>query len=439
MILDTPQGRRVVRTSSGEWGTSAVPPPGSTGLLGSGWASWSAVPVRTADVLGLPVVAQCMSMICNSVGNLPMMVLRQEPNDQISRARRSWQWKLLHDHPAQGKTPFLFFSGITRDMLTAGNAYAFKEMDPQSGRVLNLRLLDPRHVRARIDFDTGDLNYFYTDARGKQFGPWDKTQLIHFVGEVNGSADEFGVGIIERHRQSLGSALAQEEYRAVFFRNGGNPGLVVKWPYTLSQQDLNDWEENWTAKHGGVHNAHRPTIVPGGAEVTKIGLTLEDMAFIEIQKFTVSEVARMFSVPPALLGQSDVTRPIMEDEHVLFTLNGLMPWIRRIEQTLKADEDMFGYGPLFPEFLADALLRPSTVARYQAYLQGRQAGWLSINDIRRMENMPPIAGGDQYQLTPVGGAPNLQNAPTGTTGSDASDSMEGRHILRLLEAVNPTS
>src|SRR3954452_11642301 len=101
----------------------------------------------------------------------------------------------------------------------------------------------------------------------------------------------------------------------------------------------------------------------------------------------------------------------------------IAPWLVRFEEALHADDDIFPDKDLFPEFLADGVLRADTAARYGAYLQGRQAGWLSVNDIRAKENMPPIEDGDQYQTTPVGGAPNLQpdNAPDNAPADDVTD------------------
>lgn len=434
MILATPQGQRLVRSTI-EFGSSAVPPPGSGGSY-AGYSSWADVKVGTEDATGLPVVAQAINLISDAIGMMPLMVYRQEANEQVSRAKRSWQWGLLHDHPtASAKlTPFWFYSGLVRSLITAGNAYVLKNYHATQGTVTDMRLLTARRVRANMNQYTGAITYTYIDQFGRKWGPWDESRVIHFIGQTQEGAEETGISVIARHRQSLGGHIGQDKYRTVFFRNGAPPGIVYKWPYKLSQAEITEWTNEWMQKHGGVENAHRPTIIPKEADITKVGLSLEDMAFVEMSRFTVSEASRMFSVPPTLLGQSDVTRPILEDQQILFTIHGLMPWVSRIEQVFKADRDIFGNGALYPEFLADAMLRPATVARYQAYLQGRQAGWLSVNDIRRLENMPPIDGGDEYQTTPVGGAPNLQ--PNAGKIPDNLADLDSRHgVLPLLAAA----
>lgn len=439
MILDSPYGEHILslRSASGEFGSSAVPPPGSGGTWGGQWSSWAAMPVRTEDAAGLPVVNMAINLISDAIGNLPMMVFRRQSEEQIKRATNAWQYSLLHNQPQIKKTPFWFYSGVTRSLLTVGNAFALKMIDPASGRVTDLKLLAQNRLNRDVDRQTGAITYTYRDERGTLYGPWPESRIIHFIGQTSEGTEEWGIGIIARHRQSLGAAIAQEAYRAYFFQNGANPGLVVEWGGMLDTDQVDEWERNWMDRHGGVKNAHRPTILPAGSKMTKVGLTLEDMAFIEMSKFAVSDVSRMFSVPPTLLGQSDVTRPILEDQQVLLAMHGLLPWMVRIEQTLENDPDLFGLNVLYPEFLADALMRPATVERYNGYLAGRQAGWLSINDIRRMENMPPIQGGDQYQLTPVGGAPNLQAGPNGQGGAgkqvkdtvDDDDAGNGQRTL----------
>ncbi len=436
MILATTRGAREVRGFSGEFGSSAVPPPGSGGSWGS-ISSWAGISVTPKDAYGMPVVAQAISMIANGIGALPMMVYRREQNDQVSKATRAWQYKLLHDDPSQQGSPFWFYGGIVRSLLTCGNAYLLKFVDKASGRVTTLQLLQPSRIMLRVDRFTGAKQYFYTDENGKRFGPWSEQQILHIVGETTEGAEEYGIGVIQRHMQTLGAGIAQDEYKASYFRNGANPGLVIEKDGLASEQQADEWLNRYKQRHQGVSNAFLPTLVPTGTKVTKISQSLEDMAFVELQKFTVADVARMFSIPPALLGQSDVTRPVLEDNQVLFNLHALMPWMTRVEQAMKADDDLFGAGALYPEFLADALMRPSTVARYQAYLQGRQAGWLSVNDIRRFENMPPIDGGDLYQAVPVGGTSDLMpgaasngNAQSGTSDSDAADQNRAIAALR---------
>jgi phage portal protein BeeE len=144
---------------------------------------------------------------------------------------------------------------------------------------------------------------------------------------------------------------------------------------------------------------------------------------IEKQRWDVDQAARSLGMPPWVLGgvdQNPRSTPEQRNTELLSFTFG--PWMKRFEEALHADDDMFPDKGLFPFFESNELVRAELALRYAAYLQGRQAGWLSVNDIRKEENLPPIEGGDEYQTTPVGGAPNLQpgsgNAGSGEAPAD---------------------
>ena len=142
---------------------------------------------------------------------------------------------------------------------------------------------------------------------------------------------------------------------------------------------------------------------------------------IASRRYGVEEVARIFRIPPAMLGvESRASNISAEEESLRFVRYGLMPRLRRIEMALRSDDDLFPVrSGLEPEWLVDGLLRADTQVRYAAYVQARQAGWLSANEIRALENYPPVEGGDQVQQTPVGGAPNTTAPATDTQGGAA--------------------
>jgi HK97 family phage portal protein len=216
-----------------------------------------------------------------------------------------------------------------------------------------------------------------------------------------------GMSPIQVHRNALGNAVAISDFVSRYFANDASPGLALKIPGTITSQQAKNILEIWQASHGGVMNSHRPAVLASGAELDKVPINLEDALVIEAQQYNVREVARIFNVPPSLLGaEGAATAASASEEADRFVRFSLGPRIRRIELALRADPDLFGGTDLFPEFLADSLLRPDTATRYAAYLSARQGGWISTNEIRELENRPPVEGGDQVQITPVGGAPN---------------------------------
>jgi hypothetical protein len=157
---------------------------------------------------------------------------------------------------------------------------------------------------------------------------------------------------------------------------------------------------------GGLRLDSRAGILAGGADLEQVRVNLSDTTAIEAQRFGVFEVARMFNVPPTLLGAFDSTFRATADEAAAFLKFCLGPRLRRIESALRADPDLFGGTDLYPEFKVDALLRSDTAERYTAYKVAREAGWLSANEVRELENYPAVPDGDNVQQTPVGGAPN---------------------------------
>jgi len=197
-----------------------------------------------------------------------------------------------------------------------------------------------------------------------------------------------------------------QEYVGRYFQNDAAPGMVIKVPGSLSNQQARNILEVWSQNHAGLRNAHRPSVLAGGADLEQVRVNLADTTAVDAQKFAVREVARMFNIPASLLGADEGTSRAPEDEAAAFLKFCLGPRLRRIESALRADQDLFGGTELYPEFKVDSLLRADTAERYTAYVAARQAGWLSANEIRQLENYPAVDGGDNVQQTPVGGAPN---------------------------------
>jgi HK97 family phage portal protein len=192
--------------------------------------------------------------------------------------------------------------------------------------------------------------------------------------------------------------------------------MVIKVPGNLTQQQAQEILRVWNSSHGGgVMNSHKPAVLAGGADLDRIPVNLEDAAFIAQARLSVEDVARIWRLPPHMLGVGDPTGSTAEQESLRFLAFSLMPRLRRIEMAIAHGlPELFGGGtPLRPEFDTSDLLRADTPTKTSMVLSGRQAGWLSINDARHMFSLPPIDGGDTVQVTPVGGAPNLQTEDAG--------------------------
>ena len=396
MILRTRYGNAEVRS---EFGSSAIPLPAQNTL------AYSGRPVTPDEAIGLPAVGAAIRSVSEIIGSLPMIVYQRD-REQRDRAVSSPQYQLLHDAPNADQSPFDFFSDITASIETTGNAIVQKIKDTR-GRVVELIVIDPDYVQIRRDAD-GQKVIDVNLGNGERVKGLTAADVIHIRGfTLKGGL--VGLSPIQSHRNALGNAMALQEYQGRFWRNDATPGLVIKVPGQLGKQQAAQVLQVWSDTHGGLSNSHRPAILAGGADLDRIPAM--DAEWVETQRLNVLDVARIFRVPPWLLAVENSTLPggNPEADSLRFLLYSLGPRLRRIELALRADSDLFGIGsPLFPEFLVDSLLRTDTKERYESYKAARQAGWLSPNEIRLLENYPPSdqPGANDIQLTPVGGAPN---------------------------------
>jgi HK97 family phage portal protein len=371
-------------------------------LPGSNYATWTGMYLRDDQAAGLPAVGAAVRLISESVASLPCLVYEGSGPDR-RKANTTPQWELLHERPSIDSTPFDLFSDIAACVETRGNAFLQKVRDAR-GRVVELIVIDPDAVRVYRSAETREKT-FDIQAGEDRYTGLTSTDILHVRGMTLRGGIR-GISPIELHRNSIAMSYAVQEYVGRYFQNDASPGLVIKVPGTLSNQQARQILEVFAANHSGLGNAHKPGILAGGADLEQVRVNLSDTTAIEAQRFGVFEVARMFNVPPTLLGAFDSTFRATADEAAAFLKFCLGPRLRRIESALRADPDLFGGTDLYPEFKVDALLRSDTAERYTAYKVAREAGWLSANEVRELENYPAVPDGDNVQQTPVGGAPN---------------------------------
>ena len=353
------------------------------------------------QAVGIPAYFGVIRRCAHAVGMTTIKVYKgSSPTRSV--ATDSPQWELLHRRPNnEAKTPFAFNADIAGALLTRGNAYARKiKLPSDNNRVGELVPLDARRVKperrnGRIFYDdqTESVPLMRTDA-----------DIIHFrTFALNGSLE--GISPITAARTTVATALKRRRFENVFYDNDARPGIVLKFPHNLDAEKAEEWREVWEAAHRGVNNSHLTGVIGGGAEIEQFPISLADAQFVEASNMTADDVAAIYHVPTSFI--RDTPTPTSDVDNMLFVTYALGPIYSVIEQTLSADRDLFPRGSdMFCEFLADALLRPDTKTRYEAYRLARQAGWLTPNEIRALENYPPVKGGDEIQITPVGGAPN---------------------------------
>jgi HK97 family phage portal protein len=357
------------------------------------------ISVTPEKAMTLGAVSACVRLIAESIASLPLHVYRQSGDRKRDRIVGTPEYRLLHDEPNPIMTSFVWRETLAAHVLLWGNAYALI-LRNGGGEPVALLPVHPRGVVVRKQA-SGELVYgFQIDSRSYVVNQWD---MLHIPGL---SFDGFtGMSPIRYAAESIGLALAAEQYGAAFFGNGSVPAGVISVQGRMSPKQVEDLRNSWTNNYGGLGNANKTAVLFDGGKFERISMPPEEAQFIETRKYQVSDIARWYRVPPYMIGDLErATFSNIEHQGLDFVTHTLRPWLVRFEQEFnrKLFPTSASGAPsdIYVEFNVDGLLRGDIKARGDYYVRGRQWGWLSANDIRAKENMDAIEGGDVY-LTPL--------------------------------------
>jgi HK97 family phage portal protein len=421
-------GGEATRTGGGAQEERSLLESALWGLL-DGARSASGVAVSEESSLRNTAVLACVRILSQSTAMLPLPVFRRLRPRGKERAPEHPLYPVLNERANPEMTAFELRRWLMQHVLLYGNGYAEIEWS-ESGQVRALWPLLSSQMR--IERRQGALVYLYTLPTGKviELPAW---RVLHLRGLTGNGVEGWSV-VRSMMNEAVGLGLATQEYGGRFFGNGARPGIVVKHPGTLSAKALQNLSNSWSGAHEGLSNAHRVRILEEGMDVVPLGVPPDEAQFLETRKFQVTEIARAFGVPPHLIGDMErATFSNIEHQYMEFLQFSLGPWLTQIEQTvhtqlMRAAERR----EYFVEHVRSAMLQADTATRYQAYAVGRQWGWFSVNDIRELENMNPVAEGDGY-LQPLNMAP-LGEEPAAVDGVDTVDGVDegGRSWLRPI-------
>ena len=369
-------------------------------------------------------VYACVRILAESIAGLPLHVYAYRGEGR-ERVPGHPLFTILHDAPNPEMTSFVFRETLMVHLLLWGNAYA-QILRDRAGRVAGLYPLLPNRMSVNRDED-GRLYYTYqrvTDENpnfkrgGEVVLPAE--DVLHIPGL--GFDGLIGYSPIAMARNAVGMTLACEEYGASFFANGARPGGVLQHPGVL--KDPAKLRESWQAVYGGAANTGKVAVLEEGMTYQQIGIPPEEAQFLETRKFQVDEIARLYRIPPHMVGDLDKSSfSNIEQQSLEFVKYTLNPWVVRWEQALQKSlllpEERKRY---FIRFNVDGLLRGDYQSRMQGYAVGRQNGGLSANDIREMEDMNPIPaseGGDTYLIN--GNMTKLRDAGAFAQGKGGQD------------------
>ena len=370
--------------------------------------------VDEKSAMQIATVYACVRLLAETVAGLPLHLYRSKDSGSAKeRATDHPLYKLLYRQPNPEMTSFSFREVMMTHLLLWGNCYAQIVRDGKNG-VLGLYPLLPENMEIDRD-EKGQIFYIYHAYTDEKPGENNKDiyfrrdEIFHVPGlGFNGLV---GFSPIAMMKNALGTTLAVEKYGSSFFKNGAQPSGVLEHPGVL--KDPSKIRENWSAVYGGANNAHKVAVLEEGMQYKAISLPPEDSQFLSTRQFGVNEICRIFRVPPHMVQDLEhATFSNIEHQSIDFVVHTLTPWLVRFEQAIVKDllmeEEQDEY---FPKFNVDGLLRGDYQSRMQGYATGISNGFLSPNDIHRLENwdlIPAEKGGDDYYLN--GGYVKLEDA-----------------------------
>lgn len=396
----------------------------------------SGKPVNERTAMQTTAVYACVRILAEAVASLPLHVYEYQDDGGKKLVHDHPLYYLLHDEPNPEMTSFVFRETLMSHLLIWGNAYAQIIRDG-AGRVLGLYPLLPDKMDVQRD-DKGNIYYVYSrnsdeNPMFKEYGniKLKAEDVLHIPGL--GFDGLIGYSPIAMAKNAVGMTLACEEYGASFFANGANPGGVLEHPGVL--KDPSKVRESWNSVYRGVSNAHKIAVLEEGMKYQQIGIPPEEAQFFETRKFQINEIARLYRIPPHMVGDLDKSSfSNIEQQSLEFVKYTLDPWVIRWEQSLQRSLLLPGEkGKYFIKLNVDGLLRGDYQSRMNGYAVGRQNGWFSANDIREMENMNPIPdeeGGNLYlingAMTKLADAGAFAKTDTGQQNAPAQENSGKR-------------
>jgi HK97 family phage portal protein len=349
--------------------------------------------VNETTAMRTSAVYACVRILAEAIAGLPVHVYeRVSTGGKMTRTDHALH-ALLHDAPNEEMTSFVFRETLMSHLLLWGNAYAQIIRDGH-GTPLALMPLLPSKMAVERERD-GTLSYSYSGDEGQV--RLKRDGILHIPGL--GFDGIVGYSPIAMAKDAVGMAIATEEYGASFFANGANPGGVLEHPAVI--KDIQRVKESWNAGYRGSANAHKVAILEEGMKFHQIGIPPEQAQFLETRKFQINEIARIFRVPPHMVGDLEKSSfSNIEQQSLEFVKYTVGPWVARWEQSLSQSLLLSAEkGGVLIRFNVDGLLRGDYASRMQGYSVGIQNGFLSVNDVRSLEDMNLVAtedGGDLH-------------------------------------------
>lgn len=369
----------------------------------------SGINIDQDTALKYTAVFACNKVLAEAFVNTPAMLYRKKPNGEREIANDLAIYDILHNSPNDEMAPFNFKEACMTSLNLNGNAVCERLVDTQ-GNLVGLYPYNYNNVEIKRDPDTQKLIYIITMGTNKK--TLTRDQVLHVPNmSLNGI---IGLSPISYAASAIRLGICYEQFGVNFYQNGANSSGAFKHPGALSEEAFNRLKKELKKNYTELNYTGTPMILEDGLEFQQFSINPADEQLLESKSFQIEDICRIYRVPQHLiqmLGHSTFSN--IEQQSLEFVMYTMLPWFNRWEdninmQLLTPAQRKAGY---YIEFKVDVLLRGDIASRATYYAQGRQWGWLSVNDIRRLENMPAIPNGDIYlQPLNLGEAGKVQQA-----------------------------
>lgn len=363
----------------------AIPSNGSLSKYAS-----SGVPVDQDAILSLTAVTRSVDLISTSIAGLPLDAVKAQGAIRVPIEPPP----LVISDPFGGAnvlngfgvTPFEGLSQVMVSLLFRGNAYINIVRRDKTGMPDTLQVLNPDAVKCELNRETGAREYEVNR------NPFPTHNMLHVRG-LTLPGQPVGVSVLGYAKRTFGLAIAAEEFGSMFFGQAAHPSGIITIPGDMTSDNARAIKEGFESKHSGMRHAHEVSVLTGGAEFKPISITPEEAQFLATRQIQTEDIAMLFGVPPHLLGRVDRTTSWgkgIEEQDLAFLKYTLARWLRPLEDAFS----VMLPDPWKARFNIDAFARSDTSGRYKSYLLSRTAAFMTPNEIRALENLPPIEGGD---------------------------------------------
>lgn len=368
-------------------------------------------PITESTVLAITAAWSCVNLVAGTIATLPVMVYRPVAGGR-EVARDHWLYRILHDSPNADQSEVDFWEYICASLELRGNGYAEK-LRGSSDQIVGLDPIPPRIVSTRRR-DDGEIEYRWTwNGKSNIKTSRDVLHIRGFGGDPLGGISPLAAGA-----EALGLDRVQKRTAAAVMRNAARPSGVYQSDSQMNAAQIREAEELLDRKYQGAANSGRPMVLAHGLKWQQLTMSPVDLEMIAAFGFSVEEICRIWGVPPHMVGHTagntQLGSSITEQTRgfVMFTLRRR---IKRIEAALRQQlltPDDIAKG-ITVEINLDGLLRGSPAERAAFYNAGLQNGWFTINEVRALENMAPVAGGDVPRM-------QMQNMPITMTAAPST-------------------